>query len=321
LHNPFLQHHAAARIETEGYVPSRKQPGCTSQASRLLLPPDLAGPCPWPDGPASCKRPRRLLRIPRVSSGPWAPVALPRILTGRKQQQSVVAQSLPEGVLDQGAGFGGRDRAGTERMRVRRRLFGHPLDAYVCCFAFRPSFVCLGKGEKHAFDGHLPICLGVAPIRYAFSTVSHGDHTFTCQSACHARYATRVGGRRLFPHNCSNAVEKGVRRYRGCGRWRAPCRRRDRLRLTGWLTWLLASHPRPGSADRLVRSCTEERSPDARSVDYCMNGGDWGRTTLRTSAWRYGCVWFVLLHRQALPIHSTFGCTKAASGMWAALAR
>lgn len=29
----FLQHHAAACIETEGYVPSRKQPGCTLQAS------------------------------------------------------------------------------------------------------------------------------------------------------------------------------------------------------------------------------------------------------------------------------------------------
>lgn len=24
------------------------------------------------------------------------------------------------------------------------------------------------------------------------------------------------------------------------------------------------------------------------------NGGDWGRTTLRASAWRYGCVWFLL---------------------------
>ena len=64
------------------------------------------------------------------------------------------------------------------------------------------------REQRHAFGGHLPICLGVASIRYAFSTVSHGDHTFTCQSACRARYATRVGGRRLFPHNCSNAVEK-----------------------------------------------------------------------------------------------------------------
>ena len=189
-------------------------------------------------------------------------------------------------------------------MRVRR-LFGHPLDASV-------AFV-------------LPSCLGKKQRALVVICLARDTHSRLCRTAIthsHANLpATRVGGRRLFPHNCSNAVEKSVRRYRGCGRWRAPCRRRDRLRLTGWLTWLLASHPRPGSADRLVRSCTEERSPDARSVDYCMNGGDWGRTTLRTSAWRYGCVWFVLLHRQALPIHSTFGCTKAASGMWAALAR
>lgn len=120
-------------------------------------------------------------------------------LTARKQQQSVVAQSLPEGVLDQGAGFGGRDRAGTERMRVRR-TFGHPLDAYVC-FAFGlPSRV----WRKACICDHLPICL----CRCAFSTLSHSDRKFTCQSACHARYATMVGGRRLFPHNCSNAVEK-----------------------------------------------------------------------------------------------------------------
>jgi hypothetical protein len=52
--------------------------------------------------------------------------------------------------------------------------------------------------------GHLPR----AHHRYAFSTLLHNDHEFTCQSACHARYARKVGGRRLFPRNCSNAVDK-----------------------------------------------------------------------------------------------------------------
>ena len=166
-----------------------------AKTTRLYLkasscfPPDLTV-CPLslaPDGPASCKRPDASSAFP-VSSGPWAPVAFRSSLTGRKQQ-SVSGRTKPACLRvcsTTALGCGGRDRAGTERMRVRRRLFGHPLDAYVCCFAFRPSFVCLGKGEKHAFGGHLPICLGVAPIRYAFSTVSHGDHTFTCQSACHA---------------------------------------------------------------------------------------------------------------------------------------
>jgi hypothetical protein len=51
------------------------------------------------------------------------------------------------------------------------------------------------------------ICL-YASLDARSSTLSHNDRKFTCQSARHARYATMVGGRRLFPHNCSNAVEE-----------------------------------------------------------------------------------------------------------------
>jgi len=61
---------------------------------------------------------RRLLRIPR----PLAARGRLLLTTGANSiAASVIAQSLREGVLDQGAGIAmGKDRAGTERMRVRR---------------------------------------------------------------------------------------------------------------------------------------------------------------------------------------------------------
>lgn len=110
----------------------------------------------------------------------------------------MVAQSLPEGVLNQGAGCGGRDRAGTERMRVRRRLLGHPLDAFVL-----PSCY-LGK-EKHAFGGHPP---RAQPSIRVLASVAQRSHIHMpiwlpralCQKG---RWQAAI------PRNCSDAVEKG----------------------------------------------------------------------------------------------------------------
>jgi hypothetical protein len=90
-----LQHHAAARIETEGYVPSRKQPGCTSKPLPVSPQISQSVPCPWlpmdlrhasdqtppPHSPSLAARGRLLL------SAPLSP--------GANSSQSVVAQSLP----------------------------------------------------------------------------------------------------------------------------------------------------------------------------------------------------------------------------------
>jgi len=88
-----LQYHAAARIETEGYVPRENNP-----ASLKRLPPRSCRSLALARWTCVMQATRRLLRIPR----PLA--ARGRLL----QTASAVAQSLREGVLDQGAGTLGK---------------------------------------------------------------------------------------------------------------------------------------------------------------------------------------------------------------------
>jgi hypothetical protein len=89
-------------------------------------------------------------------------------------------------------------------------------------------------------------------------------------------------------------------------------------RIAAWLSlrvqaWLF-------TVDRSVRSCTEERSPDAHRL--LPGGGNWGWENACDSP--YGalvCVSFASLVPPTLIFHTTCGCTGVSSGMWAALAR
>lgn len=150
----------------------------------------------------------RLLRIPvsrcLVSSGPRAPVGA---------NSNTVAQSLREGVLAQGAGSLKGHLAGTERMRVRR------LSAI-------PWVLCLSSlSEKYAWSSARTLSL------LQISTLSHRITIHMPSDVC---IIPEWSAAAAISPRLSHAVERRpYGRYRGCGRWRAPCRRRDRLRLSG----------------------------------------------------------------------------------------
>ena len=190
-------------------------PALPQKHLHLPHPPDLAAALSLALWTCVMQATRRLLRIPRASIGP---VGACCSTPGANSNTQWLHKDCVRVCSPKALGRWARSRwhgtnAGEKTFR--------PSLGCICCI--RPSCV-----------------WGRISVRW-WSSASLAIHTldFVAQRSrihmpiCLPR-ALRQKGRwqRLFPHNCSTAVERR-RRYRGCGRWRAPCRRRDRLRLTG----------------------------------------------------------------------------------------
>ena len=109
--------------------------------------------------------------------------------------------------------------------------------------------------------------------QYAFSSLLHNDHGIHMPNRLPCALCQNGLWQRVIPHNCSNAVDKASSVPT---RWPLE----NAVQAEGSFAFSRIVVRSSGCSlriHRLVRSCTEERSPGARTVQcYRTNGGDWG---------------------------------------------